>query len=316
MIIAALALATASPALGSADDATLSPLNVRGLPFTRSYPLEEVGEMPRGARLNFDQFGRLAVIYAGFYAVLNDTVWLDIAVKDEPLRVNMAQVVQAPDGRAYYCALGSWGTAEIGADGRLHAHSLVPPDAPKWALTTSFTEALATKKGVYFSGWNGVIYWDFASQKTRFFNLTAVSTIFAIADDVYASAHGQPLHRVDVEQGILGRIEGTSFRGSAVDHAAVLDATHALIAARNGELFVFDGRHATRWAMQERYNLTGRVLGLQHLVDGGVAVAISGKGLFFISPEGELLSALTTTHYQRITDIATREPGVLWVATE
>jgi len=293
------------------------PPNVRGLPFTRSYPLEEVGEIPRGARLGFDSFGRLAVIYAGFYAVLNDTVWLDLAVKDEPRRVDMAQVVQAPDGRAYYSGLGSWGVAQLAPDGRLHAEPMVPPDAPKWALTTSFSDAFATTHGVYFSGWNGVVYYDFASKKNQYFSLSGVTTLFAIGDqEVYVSAHGKPIHYIDRANNALRPIEGTSFGGVAVDHATALDDTHVLIAARNGDLFTFDGQRATPWPVQKRHRFTGRVLGLAHLLDGGVAVAINGKGLFIFTPEGELRTALTTPQYQRITDIETREPGVLWVATE
>ncbi len=315
-VIGALLFALCATVTPPAPAAAQTVPNVRGLPFTRSYPLEEVGEIPRGARLGFDTFGRLAVIYPGFYAVLNDTVWLDLAVKNEPRRAYMAQVVQAPDGRAYYSALGSWGIAKLAADGRLRAHPLVPSDAPKWALTTSFSDALATSKGVYFSGWNGVVYYDFASQQTRYFNLSGISTIFAIGDDVYVSAHGQPLHHIDLASPTLRRIEGTPIAGVAVDHATEFDETHVLIAMRNGDLFTFDGHHATPWPVQERYRLAGRVLGLAHLVDGGIAVAINGKGLFIFTPEGELLTALTTPQYLRITDIATREPGVLWVATD
>ncbi len=315
-VLGALLLALCAGATSAADPAAQKVPNVRGLPFTRSYPLEEVGEIPRGARLGFDSFGRLAVIYAGFYAVLNDTVWLDLAVKGDPRRVDMAQVVQAPDGRAYYSGLGSWGTAKIAADGRLHAHPIVPADAPKWALTTSFTDAFATAKGVYFTGWNGVVYHDFASQETRYFTLSGITTIFAIGDEAYVSAHGQPIHHIDLAHNTLRRIEGTSFGGVAVDHATELDETHVLIAARNGELFTFDGRRATPWPVQQSHRLTGRVIALEHLVDGGIAVAINGQGLFIFTPAGELLNALTTPQYLRIIDLETREPGVLWVATE
>src|SRR5690606_10741393 len=117
-----------------------APLNVRGLPFTRSYPLAEIGEAPRGARLSFDRFGRLAVVYSGFYAVLNDTVWLDLADKDPRNSIGMANVVHGPDGTAYYGALGSWGVVEFAADGKLRARPLMQTEAPKWALTTELSD--------------------------------------------------------------------------------------------------------------------------------------------------------------------------------
>ena len=43
--------------------------SIRGLPFSRIYSLEDVGYVPRGSRLNFDAFGRVAVIHEGVYAV-------------------------------------------------------------------------------------------------------------------------------------------------------------------------------------------------------------------------------------------------------
>ena len=56
--------------------------SVRGLPFTRRYSLEDIGYGPRGARLNFDRFGRIAVIHDGVYAVLNDSHWFNLADRD------------------------------------------------------------------------------------------------------------------------------------------------------------------------------------------------------------------------------------------
>jgi len=91
---------------------------MRGLPFTRSYPLSEIRYVSRGPRLNFDAFGRLVLIKEGVYAVLNDTVWINLAasVDESPA---MVSVVQGPDGRAYYGERGIWGVAERGADGKL-----------------------------------------------------------------------------------------------------------------------------------------------------------------------------------------------------
>jgi signal transduction histidine kinase len=55
---------------------------------------------------------------------------------------------------------------------------------------------------------------------------------------------------------------------------------------------------------------------LHQLVDGRIALGITAKGLYLFSADGELLLSLTTSDYHRITAIANREPGVLWVASE
>jgi signal transduction histidine kinase len=90
----------------------------------------------------------------------------------------------------------------------------------------------------------------------------------------------------------------------------------ALLSTRDGRLMVFDGTTATPWAAQARNDLTGRISGLRHLLDGGTAVAITGRGLFLISEKGELFTTLTSSDYHRITAMETREAGVLWTIGE
>lgn len=287
----------------------------RGLPFTRSYPLEEMGNVSRGVKLNFDPFGRLAVIQEGAYVVLNDTAWVDMADKPRPGVSGMANVVHAPDGRLYYGARGSWGIVERTAAGRLWPASLVPANAPLWTRTNSFDHIVATSTGVYFAGWSGVAYWDFATRESRLFELAGAAEIFRVGARMFVSAHGRPIHEIDVARGELRVVPGTDAR-STVDFAAALDERHSLICMRGGEILIFDGREAAPWPAQERHGLIGKVSALHALAGGGMAVAITGKGLFLLSADGELMSSLTTPQYHRITALATREPGVLWVAVE
>jgi len=317
--IACLLTAFSFGALAAAPDAQLpdpqSPVAPRGLPFTRSYPLEEIGNVPRGARLTFDRFGRLAVVQDGFYTVLNDTVWLDLEEAGSA-NVTMSNVVQGEDGRAYYASGGSWGTVEFSPRGKLRPRSLVPADPPKWVLTTAFSEIVVTSQGVYFAGWSGVVFWDFATQKNRFFEVARISKMFRIGDRVYTASFGESLQWVDGRAGVLRPVPHTSFGEAPVDQATSLDATSALLATRDGRILVFDGTTLSPWPVQSRHQLTGRVSSLCRLVDGGVAVAITGKGLFLVSPKGDLLTSLRSSEYQRIIDLATREAGVLWVAGE
>ncbi|HEY0944699.1 MAG TPA: ATP-binding protein [Opitutaceae bacterium] len=310
-LVAALAGLLAGVAAAAAAE------GVRGLPFTRSYPFEEIGNVPRGARLSFDAFGRVAVIHDGVYSVLNDTVWVDMGDREaERGGVSMANVALADDGSAYYGGLGSWGTAQLAANGRLCPSPKNPADAPDWTLNTSFTELVATADGAYFAGWNGIVFWDRARQENRFFECAGVAKIFRVGDRVFVSAHGRALHTIDVRSGVLREVPEAAFGGVAVECTTPLDETHVLLSLRDGRLVVFDGRTASPWPAQARHQLTGFVSNLHRLVDGGVAVAITGKGLFLISEEGEMLSSMTTPQHHRITAIATREPGVLWVAGE
>ena len=313
-LAATLAFAACAGAVALASEDTAVASAVRGLPFTRSFPLEEIGSAPRGARLSFDSFGRLAVVYDGVYSVLNDTVWLDLAENTRASRT-MANVVPGTDGRSYYGGRGMWGVADIGPNGRLRPISSPPVNAPEWTLTTNFTEIVPTTRGVYFGGWDGVVFWDTAKNENQFFALPAVARLFTVGEKVYVSAHGEPLHYVDVDNRSLRVIPSQGLSG-AVHSAAELDETHTLLAAGEGRLLVFDGEKLEPWPSATRHGLRGRVMNVQRLVEGGVAVAINGQGLFLFSATGELKWSLTLPTYHRVTSLAANEAGVLWVATE
>jgi signal transduction histidine kinase len=313
--IVALGLASAGLVGRSTEAAGIdehTPLH--GLPFTRSYPLEEIGNVPRGAKLSFDRFGRLALVNDDFYTVLNDTTWLDMTDRTAGGDI-MPLVVQGDGGNAYYCGFSSWGIAEQTAGGRPKAHSLVPPDAPKWTLTAGFNDIIVTKRGVFFAGWNGVVFWDSGKKLNQFYEIGA-SKIFKVGDEVYVSSGTGPLQRIDVRDGILQNIEGTILGDDPVAQSTSFDESNSLLSTRQGKILIFDGSRLTPWPGQERNKLSGRVTCLQHLSEGGIAVAIMDKGLFLVSKNGEMISALTSSEFQRITQLAAREPGVLWAAGE
>lgn len=295
--------------------AAASSPGVRGVPFTRSYSLEDIGYGPRGARLGFDRFGRVAVIHDGVYAVLNDTTWLSIAAR-RPERIQMSNVVTAADGLMYYGARASWGLAEIRADGMLHAVSLVPADAPDWIRSAAFSDLITTEDGVYFISPNGVVFRDARSGETQFHEHPRIVRAFQVGKTVYLSAFQQKLYQVDIQARVTRAATEPELSGWVVELSTPLDEKRSLVALVDGRLAVFDGQRLQAWEAQQRHGLDGRVSAILRLVDGNVAVAITGKGLFLLSEEGELLLLLNALEYQRITALANREPGVLWVATE
>jgi signal transduction histidine kinase len=308
-IVLALLWAASSAAANTTE-------RVRGLPFSRTYSLDDIGYVPRGSRLNFDSFGRIAVIHDGVYAVLNDTAWINVAHADESTRTPMTDVVHAGYGRCYYAGRASWGIAEFGADGALHARPLVPPNPPAWTRTTTFESVIVTADGVYFSSSNGIVFWDFAEKQCQLHEAPRLSRSFAIGQRVFVSSAGQPLRYVDVKERTLRPCPATILDRVSIDRAATLDNARALVSLTDGRLFVFDGEQAVPWAGQSQLNIKGRLSALRSLADGNVALSASGEGVFIFSPDGALLSSLTTPQFHRVSSIASRESGVLWVLTE
>ncbi len=291
---------------------------VRGVPFTRSYSLEDIGNVPRGSRLGFDRFGRVAVIHDAVYAVLNDGVWLNLAEAGGRDRVPMANVAQAGDGRGYYGARGEWGRVEAGADGLLHPVSLAPANAPGWVAAAVFRELIVTKGAIYFAGWNGVVRRDLASGRQDLFESPRLSRMFRLGEEVYLSSHDGAVHRIDAISGVLVREPDTELEGRVVGHATPFDEGRSLLALREGRVMIFDGRRLSPWLKGEAEAAlgAGNIPAILRLVDGRVAIAATGKGIFLFSAEGELLMTLTAPDYRNVTELANREPGVLWAATE
>ena len=290
--------------------------STRGAPFTRSYSHEDIGNVPRGSRLGFDRFGRLAVIHDAIYAVLNDSVWINLAEPGGRRLLSMANVVQAGDGRSYFGARGAWGHVETNAEGRLHPVSLAPPHCPGWVATAVFRELIPTEDGVYFASWNGVVYLDFKRGTSHLFDIPRLSRMFQVGRRVYISSYDQLLRYIEAEDGTLRMAEGTALTNHVVKFATPLDETRSLLALLDGGLVVFDGRAISPWPGGDRSIVNGDVSVVQRLVDGRVALGVTGQGLLIFSNAGELLLALTTPGYRNVTELANREPGVLWVETE
>jgi signal transduction histidine kinase len=289
--------------------------DVRGLPFIRTYSLDEIGSIPRGLRLGFDSFGRFAVMYDGIYSVLNDSVWVDRIDATAENRAAMT-VVRVVDGTYYFAGRGTWGIVEQTPQGRLRPRSLVPPDAPAWTKVTAFNEVAGTRTGVYFYELNGVVYWDFARQRSYFFELPRVAACFRVGDQVFVSCQDGSLREILPETGSIRLVNAAGMEGVVVHRAATLGESGTLLSLQDGRLVTFDGRAATPWAPQAQFGLNGGVSALTNLAEGGVAIGINSKGLFLIGADGALKWRLPPAEFNQVSALAANEPGVLWVAGE
>ncbi len=286
-----------------------------GLPFIRTYPLDEIGSVPRGLLLGFDAFSRVAVMYDGIYSVLNDSTWVSRIDLASSSNVRMA-AIHVVDGKYYYGGRGSWGTLEPTADGHLRASPLVPADAPAWTSVNPFSKLLATSRGMYFYEFNGVVYWDFALRKNLFFPLSRLSAAFPVGERVFVSCQDQLLRELLPASGQSRVITVAGLDGQVVNLAAPLDKSHTLLALRDGRLVSFDGNTAESWRPQSDHQISGRITALEPLVEGGVAIAVADKGVFLFSADGSLMWSLIVPEFRRVGSLAAGEPGVLWVAGE
>lgn len=288
---------------------------VPGLPLSRAYTLAEIGNIPRGARLAFDALGRIAVISDGAIVVLNDNTWIDVTEKPQGW-APMMRFIREIEGTTYYCAQGSWGSVEYSPSGRLRPAPMVPAGCPKWVPITNFDQIIPGAEGVFFSGWNGVVYRDGATGAHRFFAVPQVSRMFRVAGRVFVSSLTDGILEIDLRRDAVEPVAGDGLAGVVIEQQTELGDGRVLVATSNRQLMVFDGRRLTPWPNQLGEAARHRVSDMVHLADGGIALAIEGQGVFILSPQGDVVASLASPGYFQATGLVAREPGVLWIGTE
>lgn len=288
---------------------------VHGLPFTRFYAYDEIGNEARGARLDFDPLGRIAVTQNGAYVVLNDTTWADLAAKSTEGGI-LVQVVKNSRGILYYCATGSWGIMDFTPEGKVRPHSVLPSTVPPWVPVTNFNEIIPDETGAYFSGWNGVVHWNRANNEHAFFEIPQISRTFVLKDRIFVSSLTDGIQELDLPSHSLSRVDGPGIQGQVLDMVARLGDDRVLVSTIEQRLLIFDGRELTPWPSELGAQVGGRISNLTRLLDNNLAVAIDGQGVFILSEQGKILISLTSPEYHRVMGLVTREAGVLWIATE
>ncbi len=286
----------------------------RGLPFIRTYPLDDIGNVPRGLRLGIDSRGRVAVMYDGVYSVLNDTAWVD-RMESSSSRVRMT-TVRSLGGRYFYGGRGSWGEVEVTHEGRFRPAPLVPANAPAWTAVTAFNNVICTPEGAFFYELNGVVYWDAASRTNHFYPMPRLSEAFLFRQRLIASCEDGSLHEIDPASGTTRELTVAGLDRRTVAMSAPLDSDQTLLLVSGNQLMVFDGQTVTPWGPQARHPLEGQVTALAPLAEGGVAVALNGKGLYLFNPEGTLRWALELPEFHRVSSMIAGEAGVVWALGE
>ncbi len=283
-----------------------------GIPFTRAYSLDDVG-VTRNLKLGFDPIGRLAAIDRDNYVVLNDSTWIN-QIDEDQRPLNMLATAASDSGNIYFGAIASWGILERQSNGKLKQKSFRPENVPAWVDATNFTFILPHYEGIYFAGINGLVFWNRSTGEQVFLEVHDLIRPFTLNGIVYISSHHQGICRVDLEN---KRVVPISDDASTIPFcAAAIDKGKAVIATTKHQLALFDGNEVRDWQNDLGISQSAQISNIISLPGGNIAIAIDGRGLFILTPNGECIESITTPDYQRITFLACREEGVLWVATE
>ncbi|HEY9156229.1 MAG TPA: hypothetical protein VIM69_13940, partial [Opitutaceae bacterium] len=266
---------------------------LRGLPYSRFYSFDEIGDVSSGADLLFDNHGRLAVAKDGVCMALNDGTWLNL-LESNKSDIAIQHVFFDAQNHAYFGAVGAWGLLHWTENGQLHPESLKPETSPLWTLRNEFNAALFTEKGVCFSGFNGIAYWLREENRTVFHQLSGVARVFSLAGQVYVASYENGTQLLDINTGEL-KPESSLFSGFIVDRMASLPGERAIATTASRQLLVYDGEKFTPIAGAWGDN---RISIIQALPEGNVALAVAGRGIYIIDNSRKLVSSFIDTEYR------------------
>lgn len=177
--------------------------SIKGLPLTRSYTFQEIGDVSPGLTLSTDPLGRLLAIQEGACIVFDDKNWTDLLDSDTGAP-NMTQLVLAPDGkRMYFGSSGNWGYLEYLPNGKVTTHSMHSKDAPGWSANTAFNYILFVEESIVLGGDNGVILHQLSTGQQSYHHVPDVSSIFAIKDKVFVCSYVEGTQILDTKRGSL-----------------------------------------------------------------------------------------------------------------
>lgn len=294
---------------------TLQAAPLRGLPPSRTYSFDEIGELTRNAHLCFDALGRPAVIDAGAFYVLNDNQWLALHSKDGSSD-RMQEIVADDSGHLFYGGLGTWGLVIPSPEGLASPRKLTPDLAPAWVRSGEFNQIVPCQDAVYFANSNGIVRWDRATGSHVYFPRPGISRIFEYKGEVYVSAHGHVLARINVTKQTLEPWSDSAEHRIILDNTTILQEGRLLVSSSAKQLLTFDGKTLAPWPNELGPAIKTNITGLCRLQSGTIALSISGQGLYMLSPAGKVLESFTSPEYLRIRNIVTRGDGCCWLTTD
>ncbi|MBK9989254.1 MAG: sensor histidine kinase [Verrucomicrobia bacterium] len=284
-------------------------IRTSGIPFQRLYPDDEVGYIAPSSKLAFDSFGRIAVVREGVYTVLSDEIWINLLQEGT---LEMVRVEKGNDNKLYFGARCAWGRAVFSDSGKLRPHPLLPRSLPPWTQFAFFDDIICTTDGVYFGSWYGTVFLRYGSDEPAFFEVKDQHCLIRVGERVYAATTTGSIVQIQIQSGDEA-LRPVLDHGPVVEHAIRLDATHALVSTSTNELLVFDGTQLRNWSHDTNLVPNGRISAITELMDGNIAVAVVGSGLYIFAPDGNILRRFTAPRFRQIFDLACNEKGVLWL---
>ncbi|PTY05924.1 hypothetical protein DB347_16455 [Opitutaceae bacterium EW11] len=287
--------------------------HVTGLPPSRSYTYEEIGNVSPGVRLATDALGRITVIREGAYIVFDDTNWVDVLDRTDVNR-NITQVARAPDGTMFCGMSGAWGYFEYQHNDLVRVHSLRPSECPGWIANNSFEQIVFAGDWAAFAGAQGVVFYNRRTGAQQFEAARDTIALFAVGKDIFVSSYRRGLCRFDTTNPKFVQLEEVPTRQNVIERATRWDESQALVATYERILAFFDGKNYQRWRTDIDDLLRSGVTEMERLDGDLVALALNGHGLRILDSKGRVVLALDGPRYSGITDLCMSEPGVLWVS--
>ncbi len=288
---------------------------VFGSPISRTYSLDEIGDVSAGIKLDFDELGRLRIVQEGSLIHYDGENWTQL-IDPENGPKNIAMIADAPNGQTYYGCSGGWGYLEYTTTGRVKTHLLSPTELPKWMSNNKFDQLELSENGIFFSGNNGTVYMEYLTGKLLHFPIPQSRIIFSVGNETFVSSDFKGLVRLNIQNGQIETVKNEGTPLSPLECVLSLSDNLVLGLTKEGDLVTFDSKSFQKWSSELSAIAAEFGVSAMAMADTEtIAVAVKTKGLYVLDRKGNIKLAVTNTAYRDIFNLLAGREGVLWISS-
>ncbi len=287
-----------------------------GIPPVRLFSIEDVGNISPGFRLGFDPLGRVSVTYYNEYLVLNDNEWIRLSEDGDEMEHALSHVAYSNDGTPYFSSHGHWGVLNKNEQGYLFPVSISPSERPEWTFANEFDKITFHDTGVIFYNWNGLVYLDTETGEQKFLKIRGLEQVLSFRGDIYVTIVSVGIRRIDLGKMKLEFVEVEPYSPVALKKGVKVARNSILFSHPGRGFLVYNGKSLKEWKTQLDSLGSQNIADFCYLSEGNLAVALDGEGIFVLSQDGNILTALTNDEFRRVKQIVTNEQGIFWFSTD
>ena len=292
------------------------PSRESGIPLYSVYNLDELEVGLSTLNLAQDPAGRLMIYEDGNLFTFNGSRWRR-QLEVENAGSVIVKLADSERGVTYAGAIGDWGKLVSTANGNYRFESLSMGMDRSWASTNRFAIVVPEEQGAVFIGETAIVRYHALEGNQTWKWLNSPSTGFRLKGRTFVATQESGVFEV-AERELKPVPELESFHGDkAIFHTVQNGDGSVMLSTRSRGFYTFDGQTVSPISTEVDALMQSSVTGLTAIEGGYLALAIKGRGIFFLDPQFHVVAHIdrdVDATFVSATDLHYQQGGILWVS--